>query len=70
MTIACTKSVLLRKLFYDKSKVLQKLYFLENFLKILGGIGQIIRHSHYNLHLLMIILPDFYKGQACEYFHI
>ena len=70
MTIASAELVLSKKLFNEKSKVLYKLYFPGNFLEMLGGGGQIIGYSHYNFHLLMVILPDFHKQQSYQRVHI
>ena len=70
MLIASARIVLSKKLFNDKSNVHYKLLFPGNFLEMLGGGGQIIRHSHNNLHIFMVILPDFHKQQSYQYFHI
>ncbi len=64
MTMSSAKLALTKTLFNDKSNVQHKLYFPGNFLEMLGGGGQIIGHSHYNLHRLMVILPDLHKQQS------
>ena len=61
MTIAFAKLVPERKLTYNKSTVCLVRYFCGNFLEMLGGIGQIIRHGHEELHHSMLNLSDFHK---------
>ncbi len=70
MTISFAKLALSKKLFNNKSNVHYNLYFPGNFLEMLGGAGQIIGHSHHNLHISMVILADFHKQQSYLYFRI
>ncbi len=64
MTMSSAKLVCTKNLFNDKSNVHYKLYFPGNYMEMLGGGGQIIGHIYYNLHLLMVILPDFHEQQS------
>ena len=70
MTIAFAKLVPERKLIHNKSNVCLVRYFSGNFLEMLGGIGQIIRHGHEELHHSMLNLFGYHKQLRYKYFHI
>ncbi len=70
MAIALIKLVLLRKLSNNISNECQRLHFYGIFQEILGGRGSIIVPGHYELHLWMLIVPEFCAELPYQSFHI